>query len=165
VAKSNPGTERAPTKAERRARSLANLEKYKIKKGEVRNPTGKNGRARSDYVVGLLEEQDKHGVSHIRRIVMAQIKRAERGSDVAGKTLIDHYKGKARIEIDHTSSDRSMSPNRKPTTAETRQELDRVLAAIDRRAGAPAPAGPADAAPANSEGGGEAKASEPKATP
>lgn len=163
MTKSNPGSERAATKAERRARSLANLEKHKIKKGEIRNPTGKNGRDRSDYVVSVLEELDKDGVSHIRRILLKQIQRAKRGSDQAGKTLIDHYKGKARLEIDHTSSDRSMSPNRKPTTAETRQELDRVLEAIDRRAAAAAVA--AETAPAGATEGGEAPASEPKASP
>jgi hypothetical protein len=37
-------------------------------------------------------------------------------------------------QVDLTSSDRSMSPNRKPTTAEARQELDRILAALDEHA-------------------------------
>lgn len=119
------------TKAERRKRSLANLRP--AKKGEVRNPLGKNGRERSDYIVGILEEQDTTGQPHIRSIVLSQIRRAKRGSDRAAQGLIDHYKGKARLEIDHTSSDRSMSPNRKPTSAEARQELDRVLEAIDKR--------------------------------
>jgi len=33
--------------------------------------------------------------------------------------------------VDLTSSDHSMSPNPKPTTAEARQELDRIMAALD----------------------------------
>jgi hypothetical protein len=159
AAKSLPANERATTKAERRARSLANLEKHKIKKGEVRNPLGLNGRERSDYVVSVLEEQDKQGVSHIRRILMKQIERAKRGSDQAGKTLIDHYKGKARLEVDVTTAGRPLVPGRKPTTAETRQELDRVLSAIERKTtGTP---------PATTEAreGGEAQASQPKAAP
>lgn len=158
MAKTNPGKVPLLSKEERRKRQLAGLRP--AKKGEVRNPTGKNGRERSDYVVSVLEERDKNGVSHIRRILLKQIQRAERGSDQAGKTLIDHYKGKARLEIDHTSSDRSMSPSRKPTTAETRQELDRVLEAIDRRSAAVA-----QTAPAGTTEGGEAPASEPKASP
>lgn len=158
MATSHPGNERATTKAERRARSLANLEKHKIKKGEIRNPTGRNGRERSDYVVSVLEEQDKRGVSHIRRILLKQIARAEHGSDQAGKTLIDHYKGKARLEVDVTTGGKPIGAERKPTTAETRQELDRVLAALDAKEGkAPAAAAVvAGAAPV---------AGEPKATP
>jgi len=135
VATSHPGNERATTKAERRARSLANLEKHKIKKGEIRNPTGKNGRERSDYVVSVLEEQDTHGVSHIRKVILKAISRAEHGSDQAIKTVIDHYKGKARLEVDVTSGGKPLAADRKPTTAETRQELDRVLAALDAKEG------------------------------
>ena len=154
MSKSKPGKEQAKTKDERRARSRANLRP--VKKGEVRNPLGKNGRDRSDYVVGILSETDK-GRPYIWHIVQAQIKRARRGSDVAAKTLIDHFKGRAKVEVDLTSSDRSMSPNRKPTTAEARQELDRVLAAIEKTTGVVGVAETAE--------GGEASATEPKATP
>jgi hypothetical protein len=164
VATSNPTSERAATKEERRARSLANLEKNKIKKGEIRNPTGKNGRDRSDYVVSVLEEHDQQGVSHIRRILLKQIARAVHGSDVAGKTLIDHYKGRAKLEMDVTSGGKSLATNRKPTTAETRQELDRVLAAIEKKDGG-GTVGIVVHAPTENAEGSEAQASEPKATP
>lgn len=158
VATSHPGNERAATRAERRARSLANLEKHKIKKGEIRNPTGKNGRERSDYVVSVLEEKDGHGVSHIRRILLKQIARAVHGSDQAGKTLIEHYKGKARLEVDVTTGGKPIGVDRKPTTAETRQELDRVLAALDAKEGKV----PAAAAAVT---GAAPVVEEPKATP
>jgi hypothetical protein len=148
------------SKAERRKRQLAGLRP--AKKGEVRNPLGKNGRERSDYVVGVLSELDKAGRPVIWHILQAQIKRARRGSDVAGKTLIEHFKGKPKAEVDLTSSDRSMSPNRKPTTAEARQELDRVLAALENT---PAVVGGSETAPAATAEGGEAPATEPKATP
>jgi hypothetical protein len=150
VAKSIPGNDRG-TKEERRARRLANL-RSPIKKGEVRNPTGRNGRERSDYIVGILDELDK-GEPRIRRVVLAAYRRALKGSDPAAKFLGEQYGGKARQLIDLTSSDRSMSPGRKPTTAETRQELDRVMASLNGGVN-----------PEVSTGEGEAPA-EPKAEP
>ena len=132
ASRSSPTSERAGSKEERRARSLANLEKNKIKKGEVRNKLGKNGRERSGYIVGILDELDK-GEPRIRKVILAAYKRALRGSDPAAKFLGEQYGGKARQLIDLTSSDRSMSPNRKPTTAEARQEVDRILATMDSR--------------------------------
>jgi hypothetical protein len=158
VSKSKPGNEKA-TKEERRARRLANL-RPPIKKGEVRNQAGKNGRARSDYIVGILDELDK-GQPRIRRVVLAAYRRALRGSDPAAKFLGEQYGGKARQLIDLTSSDRSMSPDRKPTTAESRQELDRALAAFGSCDGTPPPA----AEPSPPAEGGEAPATESKATP
>lgn len=145
-----PGKDRALTKAERRARSLANLRP--AKKGEIRNPTGKNGRERSDYVVDFLCELDG-GQPRIRHVLLAQYRRAKRGSDSAGKFLGEQWGGRARQQLDLVSSDRSMSPTRKPTTAETRQELDRVVAVVEK-VGA-----------AGIHEGSEAPASEPKAAP
>jgi hypothetical protein len=58
-------------------------------------------------------------------------------SDLARKTLIEQYAGRPKQQIDLSSEDGSMSPNRKPTTAETRQELDRVLAALKEEVGDP----------------------------
>jgi hypothetical protein len=146
------------SKTERRARQLAGLSP--AKKGEVRNPEGKNGRERSDYIVGILDELDK-GEPRIRRVVLAAYRRALKGSDPASKFLGEQYGGKARQLIDLTSSDRSMSPDRKPTIAESRQELDRALAAFGTRDETPAPA----AEPAQPAEGSEAPATEPKAQP
>jgi hypothetical protein len=58
-------------------------------------------------------------------------------SDLARKTLIEQYAGRPKQQLDLSSEDGSMSPNRKPTTAETRQELDRVLAALKEEVGDP----------------------------
>jgi hypothetical protein len=146
------------SKAERRQRQLSGLRP--AKKGEVRNPLGKNGRDRSDYVVGILSEPDSKGKPQIWHVVQAMIRRARRGSDVAGNNLVNHFKGRPKVEIDLTSSDRSMSPSRKPTTAEARQELDRVLAAIEKTV-----PGASATPPAETTGGGEASATEPKAQP
>ena len=158
MSKSKPGNEKA-TKEERLWKRLANL-RPPIKKGEVRNQAGKNGRARSDYIVGILDELDK-GQPRIRRVVLAAYRRALRGSDPAAKFLGEQYGGKARQLIDLTSSDRSMSPDHKSTTAESRQELDRVLAAFGSRDEPPAAA--AEQSPPAE--GGEAPATESKATP
>jgi hypothetical protein len=158
VSKTKPGKVPVLSKAERRKRQLAGLRP--AKKGEVRNPLGKNGRERSDYVVGILSEMDR-GQPLIWHVVKAQIRRARKGSDAAAKTLIEHFKGRAKVEVDLISSDRSMSPNRKPTTAEARQELDRVLAAIEKTAGVAS----ADAAPEETAGTSEASATEMKAQP
>jgi hypothetical protein len=86
-------------------------------------------------------------------------------SDLARKGLREQYAGKPHAQVDLTSSDLSMSPNRKPTTAEARQELDRILAAIDEHA--PGVATASDVVPeAGEQAEGEAAAdTEPKAGP
>ena len=129
VSKTKPGKVPVLSKAERRARQLAGLRP--AKKGEVRNPLGKNGRERSDYIVGVLSELDR-GQPRIRRILLAGYRRSLRGSDVAFKALVEQWGGKARQQLDLTSSDRSMSPHRRPTTAEDRQTIDRLLEMFDK---------------------------------
>jgi predicted transcriptional regulator len=141
VAKSHPGSEPETDKEKRRKRSLANLEKSRIKKGEIRNPTGVNGRTRSDLIVSILEEpdDDKPSITRIRAVVLATVDRAKLDSDMAAKTVIEQYAGKARQQVDLTNSDGSLKPNTAPTTAEARHELDQALAAIEARTTKEAP--------------------------
>jgi hypothetical protein len=134
-----------PSKRGTNPRSLGNLKpSYPGQPG--RNPTGNNGRTRAETVAKFLEETDDTamgkallekvgcpGGTRIRGLLHREWLAGMGKSDLARKTLIEQYAGRPKQQVDLTSSDRSMSPNRKPTTAEARQELDRVLAALDGR--------------------------------
>jgi hypothetical protein len=127
-------------------RSLANLRPHR--KGDPPlNKTGYNGRNRADRVAAFLEEVDQTpigkslmakvgcpGVSRIQAVLHREWLAAMGKSDLARKGLREAYAGRPHQAVDLTSSDRSMSPNRKPTTAEARQELDAILSALDERA-------------------------------
>jgi hypothetical protein len=138
-----------PSKRGKNIRSLGNL-RPGVKGEPPRNPTGKNGRTRAETVAAFLEEIDDTdmgrvlltkvgcpGGTRIRGLLHREWLAGMGKSDLARKTLIEQYAGKARQQIDLSSEDGSMSPNRKPTTAETRQELDRVLAALKEEVGDP----------------------------
>jgi hypothetical protein len=83
-------------------------------------------------------------------------------SDLARKGLREQYAGKPRQQVDLTSSDRSMSPNRKPTTAESRQDLAAVAAALELAAKS---SGATDEEPTGSKEGEPDPTAEPKAEP
>jgi hypothetical protein len=149
----NPSSPFPPSKSGVNPRSLANLRP--CKKGDPSpNKTGANGRTRGEKVAAFLDEVDDTtlgkslqakigcpGVSRIQAVLHREWLAAMGKSDLARKGLREAYAGRPHQAVDVTSSDRSMSPNRKPTTAEARQELDAILSALDERA--PAAAGAA----------------------
>jgi len=135
-----------PNKRGTNPRSLANL-RPRHKGDPSPNKTGYNGRNRADRVAAFLEEVDDTtigkrlqatigcpGVSRIYALLHREWLRGMGKSEIASKTLIEQWAGRPKQQVDLTSSDRSMSPNRKPTTAEARQELDRILTALDEHA-------------------------------
>ena len=161
-----------PSKRGTNPRSLANLHPQKA--GEPGpNPTGKNGRTRGEYVakfldapadteielqlvrkLGLPDDTPRIDVV-LRREFIASLGKSERGR----QGLREQYAGKPRQQMDLSSEDGSMSPSRKATTAETRQELDRVLEALG---GTPAPRATAEEAESTNQ---ETEGGPPKADP
>ena len=134
----NPAKGEEKTARERQAKGWANLRP--ARKGEVRNKEGINGhRVRQELIAAILDEADDDpldpgGCSRIRSVILAAVRDAKAGGPGAGtaqKMCIEQYSGKPRQQYDLTSSDHSMSPCRKPTTAEARQELDRIMSALD----------------------------------
>ena len=169
-----------PSKRGKNPRSLGNL-RPGVKGEPSRNPAGNNGRTRAETVANFLEETDDTamgktllekvgcpGGTRIRGLLHREWLAGMGKSDLARKTLIEQYAGRPKQQLDLTSSDRSMSPNRKPTTAEARQELDQILEAIGSpAAGSDEPAQASDTQPETQQPteGGAAPDSEPKATP
>lgn len=108
-----------------------------IKPGEVRNPKGQNqwSVAQAALAQFMRETPDPKNPdrTRFRNILLAAYTSAlvpgPKGA-ADRKWLGEMAAGKPKQQVDLSSEDGSMSPNRKPTTAETRQELDRVLAAI-----------------------------------
>jgi hypothetical protein len=162
-----------PSKRGTNPKSLGNLRPGT--KGEVRNPAGNNGRTRAETVAKFLEETDDTamgkallekvgcpGGTRIRGLLHREWLAGMVKSDLARKTLIEQYAGRPKQQLDLTSSDRSMSPNRKPTTAEARQELDRILTALDDHTTTDAAT---DVVSETVETPGEAADTEPKAGP
>jgi hypothetical protein len=163
-----------PSKRGTNPRSLANL-KPRHKGDPSPNKTGFNGRTRAERVAAFLEEVDDTaigkalmakvgcpGVSRIEAVLHREWLAAMGKSDVARKGLREQYAGRPHQAMDLTSSDRSMSPNRKATTAEAQQELDRILAELNTRT---ADAESEAELPSDTPEGGEAPATEPKAGP
>ena len=158
-----------PSKRGTNPRSLANLRPAKPGDPPL-NPTGYNGRTRAERVAKILEGPAvtdlertmvrKLGLPDdtplIEALVHREIAAGFGKSDLARKGLREQYAGRPRQQMDLTSSDRSMSPNRKPTTAEQRQELDQLRAELQSDV---------EKAIAKEEEGGEAAAQEPKAEP
>lgn len=112
-----------PDKRGKNPASLGNLRP--AQKGEPsRNPSGKNGRTRAETVANFLDDPEDTdiGKTLIRKLglpentprIIAVLHRellaALGKSDLARKTLIEQYGGKARIQMDLTSSDGSMTP-------------------------------------------------------
>ena len=135
-----------PNKRGTNPRSLANL-RPRHKGDPSPNKTGYNGRNRADRVAAFLEEVDDTaigkglqarigcpGVSRIEAVLHREWLAAMGKSDLARKGLREAYAGRPHQAVDLSSKDGSMSPTRKPTTAEARQELDRILTALDEQA-------------------------------
>jgi len=172
----NPSSPFPPSKSGVNPRSLANLRP--CKKGDPSpNKTGFNGRTRGEKVAAFLDEVDDTtlgkslqakigcpGVSRIQAVLHREWLAAMGKSDLARKGLREAYAGRPHQAVDVTSSDRSMSPNRKPTTAEARQELDAILSALDERAPAAVTADVATGTVEATEGA-AATDTEPKAEP
>jgi hypothetical protein len=135
-----------PNKRGTNPKSLANL-RPRHKGDPSPNKTGYNGRNRADRVAAFLEEVDQTpigkslmakvgcpGVSRIEAVLHREWLAAMGKSDLARKGLREAYAGRPHQAVDLSSKDGSMSPTRKPTTAEARQELDRILTALDGHA-------------------------------
>ena len=133
-----------PSKSGKNPRSLANL-RPGVAGEPPRNPEGHNGRTRAETVAKFLEETDDTamgkallekvgcpGGTRIRGLLHREWLAAMGKSDLARKTLIEQYAGRPKQQLDLTSSDRSMSPNRKPTTAEQAQAIDQLKAELER---------------------------------
>jgi hypothetical protein len=153
-----------PDKRGTNSRSLANLRPRKPGDPPL-NPEGHNGRTRAERVAKILEAPAATGkeLEMVRKlglpddtpmidaILHCEILAGLGKSDLARKGLREQFAGRPRQQVDLSSSDRSMSPNRKPTTAEQRQELEQLREELERDM-------------ASEEEGGEATA-EPKAVP
>jgi hypothetical protein len=135
-----------PNKRGTNPKSLANL-RPRHKGDPSPNTTGYNGRNRADKLAAFLEEVDQTpigkslmakvgcpGVSRIEAIWHREWLAGMGKSDLARRGLREAYSGRPHQAIDLSSKDGSMSPTRKPTTAEARQELDRILTALDEHA-------------------------------
>ena len=117
--------------------SLANLRPATSETAKNLNPNGRNGwdkrrRALIDFLNGKSADAEKTRIEKVMLATYTNSLTPKGGMD--RKLLNEQYFGKARQPLDLTSSDHSMSPSRKPTTAEARQELDAILSALDERA-------------------------------
>ena len=113
-----------------RAQSLANLRP--CRPGEVRNPKGKNGFRRTEFIAAWLEtptltDPDK---TRIEKVLETQYARALKGSDPAAKVLLEFYGGKPRQQMDVTSGNKSLSME-VLTSEELRKLLQAQLAEPD----------------------------------
>jgi hypothetical protein len=72
------------------------LRKHAFKKGQVGNPTGSNGRHRAQIVAAFLDEpaESDPSTSKLRKVLMALYTKSLRGSEIAGRTLVEHALGK-----------------------------------------------------------------------
>lgn len=149
----DPANPFPPSKRGTNPRSLAALKKYERKLGDPPlNPKGNNGRARAERVAAILEGgavtdlerkmiaklQLPPGTPLIDALVHRDVIAGLGSSDAARKGLREAYAGRPHTPVDVTSGGKSLADERQPTTAETRQELDRVAAAIRARSSAPA---------------------------
>ena len=82
--------------------SLAALREHAVKRGEVRNPQGINGRQRQEFIAAFLEEPSETDAnkSKLRRVLEKQYAKAIAGSDMAAKTLIEQYAGRPKQALD-----------------------------------------------------------------
>jgi len=83
-----------------------------IKPGEVRNPTGKNGReGRAEMSQFLKEpsETDK-GKTRFRRVLEKLYAKAIAGDTQAAKTLVEQHIGKPQQAVDLSSDNGSLRP-------------------------------------------------------
>jgi hypothetical protein len=106
-----------PSKSGKNPNSLANLRP--ARKGDPSpNPTGKNGRTRSEVVAAFLEEVDDTelgkalqakigcpGVSRIHAVLHREWLAAMGKSDLARKGLRESYAGKPRVPVEMTGAD------------------------------------------------------------
>lgn len=93
-----------------RERQLAGLRP--IKKGEVRNPNGNNGRRRGEYVAAWLEAEDSKDPEKRKRIdvvLEAEYIAAQGGDTQACKNLREAYGGKPKQQVDVTSDDETLT--------------------------------------------------------
>ena len=97
--------------AELKAKRCANL-MPPTKPGEVRNPTGNNGRKKQAALIRWLEEATEKGQpqTRIERVWQAMYLEAIKGDVNAGKALMEQHGGKPRQQLDLSSEDGTMSP-------------------------------------------------------
>lgn len=102
---------------EARARMLGGLKP--AKKGEVRNPTGNNGRRRSEFIAKFLEEADDTlegrklveaagcppDTSRIKALLQKDFLVAMDKGDFSRSKLIEQYGGKPRQQMEVTTPD------------------------------------------------------------
>lgn len=164
-----------PSKRGTNPRSLGNL-RPGVKGQATLNPEGHNGRTRGERVAKILEGPAvtdleltmvrKLGLPDDTPLIVALVHREVMAgfgkSDLARKGLREQYAGRPRQQMDLTSSDRSMSLNRQPTTAESRQDLAAVAAALELAAKS---SGATDEEPTGSKEGEPEPTAEPKAEP
>ena len=89
-----------------------------IRPGEVRNPTGRNGKVRLDELREYLSERGEPSSRHTRRenILLAlystSIDRRRRDHVAAARVLLAYDLGlpAQALQVDHSSNDGSMSP-------------------------------------------------------
>jgi hypothetical protein len=89
-----------------------------IKKGEVRNPSGRNGKVRVDKVRKYLSGKDEPSSRHTRRenILLAlyttSIDRRRRDHVAAARVLLAYDLGlpAQALQVDHSNTDGSMLP-------------------------------------------------------
>lgn len=85
-----------------------------IQKGEVRNPRGRipGSKNRSTIVKEILELMHESGQTYEYAATLAVAQKAAGGDTTAWEKLMDSAHGKTsdNIKLDHTSSDKSMSP-------------------------------------------------------
>jgi hypothetical protein len=141
-----------------------------IRKGEVRNPTGASGPKKlkewdiyaAEIASDVLDTKTKEPVTCTRDDLVMRttfaiaINPTRKDCMIAQRIWYERTRGLPRQHIDLTSSDRSMSPSRKPTTAEARQEIERMLVGVGN-------SDPNQTAPTAE--GGEVPVAEPKAIP
>ena len=97
--------------AEKRARQRRGL-LPPIKPGEVRNPTGKNGREARAAISQFLEEPSEtdKGKTRFRRVLEKLYAKAIAGDTQAAKALVEQHAGKPQQAVDLSSEDGTLRP-------------------------------------------------------
>ena len=97
--------------AEKRARQRRGL-LPPIKPGEVRNPTGKNGREARAAISQFLEEPSEtdKGKTRFRRVLEKLYAKAIAGDTQAAKALVEQHAGRPQQAVDLSNEDGTLRP-------------------------------------------------------